>query len=324
MSERKYSPPNYSFDNHLPAKNQSNIIAVMKDCTLCPRNCHVNRLRGQVGYCGQTAQLMAARAALHFWEEPSLSGKNGSGTVFFSGCSLRCIYCQNYHIALGKTGHTISIQRLSEIFLELQTKGAHNINLVTPTHFVPQICNALDLAKQQGLRLPVIYNTSSYEHVETLRMLEGLVDIYLPDMKYQSAVLSKAYSNAPDYFTVACKAIAEMVRQTGSPSFSSGSQLMTRGVIIRHLLLPGQAGDSKRILRYLYNTFGDSIYISIMKQYTPLEQVCHIPELNRTVTEAEYNRVLDFAQRIGIRNGYQQEGKPADESFIPMFDGEGL
>lgn len=297
----------------------------LSDCTLCPRECHVNRNVGEIGYCGQNARLTAARAALHFWEEPCLSGANGSGAVFFGGCNLRCVYCQNHEIAQSRAGREITLSRLSGVFLELQEKGAHNINLVTPTHFVPQIITALQTAKQQGLRLPVVYNTSAYEKVETLRMLEGLVDIYLPDLKYRDPVLSEAYSHAADYFDAAASAIAEMVRQVGAPVFTNGEDsLMQRGVIVRHLLLPGCAKDSRQILRYLHETFKNDIYISIMNQYTPLSQVSDIPLLNRRVLDEEYSRIVDYAIRIGIENGFIQEGETASESFIPAFDYEGI
>lgn len=300
------------------------IAEQMDDCTLCPRVCHVNRAIGQVGYCGQSAELVAARAALHFWEEPCISGANGSGTVFFSGCSLRCIFCQNHDIALGKQGKGISPDRLADIFLELQEKGAHNINLVTPTHYIPQICYALRKAKATGLTIPIVYNTGSYEETASLRMLEGLVDIYLPDLKYYSSELSKAYSNAPDYFEKATAAIAEMYRQVGKPQFDASNGLMQKGLIVRHLLLPGETKDSKKILRYLHETYGNDIYVSIMNQYTPLPQIAHIPQLNRRITDEEYDRVLHFAEVIGIEQGFWQEGETADESFIPPFNYEGL
>ncbi len=296
----------------------------MTDCILCPRRCHANRAAGQMGYCGQTDQLMAARAALHFWEEPCISGTNGSGTVFFSGCNMRCVFCQNHSIALGETGQPVSLERLVEIFLELQTKGAHNINLVTPTHFIPQIAKALEAAKLQGLIIPIVYNTGSYEEVSSLRLLDGLVDIYLPDLKYYSSELSLRFSHATDYFEKATAAIAEMYRQTGSPVFDKTSGLLTRGMIVRHLLLPGQTKDSKKVLRYLHETYGIDIYISIMNQYTPLPHVADTPELNHPVTDEEYQRVLTFAERLGIQNGFYQEGDTAEESFIPAFDGEGL
>lgn len=300
------------------------ITSYMSDCTLCPRRCHANRAAGQTGFCGQTAQLRAARAALHFWEEPCISGDCGSGTVFFSGCSLQCIFCQNHEIALGESGKVISVERLARIFLELQEKGAANINLVTAGHFIPQVCRALELSKADGLSIPIVYNTGSYEEVPSLRLLEGLVDIWLPDLKYFSCDLSARYSSAPDYFQVATAAIAEMFRQTPTAVFDSKTGLMQRGIIVRHLMLPGQAADSKKILRYLHTTYGNAIYISIMNQYTPLADVSGLPELNRRVTPEEYRRVLDFADRIGIENGFMQEDGTAAESFIPPFDYEGI
>ena len=300
------------------------ITSYMSDCTLCPRRCHANRAAGQTGFCRQSAQLRAARAALHFWEEPCISGDCGSGTVFFSGCSLQCIFCQNHEIALGESGKVISVERLARIFLELQEKGAANINLVTAGHFIPQVCRALELSKADGLSIPIVYNTGSYEEVPSLRLLEGLVDIWLPDLKYFSGDLSARYSSAPDYFQVATAAIAEMFRQTPTAVFDSKTGLMQRGIIVRHLMLPGQAADSKRILRYLHTTYGDAIYISIMNQYTPLADVSGLPELNRRVTPEEYRRVLDFADRIGIENGFMQEDGTAAESFIPPFDYEGI
>ncbi len=312
-------------ENTNQSNNKNETWPELSDCTLCPRECHVNRNAGEIGYCGQTAKLTAARAALHFWEEPCLSGTNGSGTVFFSGCNLRCVYCQNHEIAQGQTGREISALRLSEIFLELQDKGAHNINLVTPAHFVPQIITALNAAKKQGLSIPVIYNTSAYEKAETLCMLEGLVDIYLPDLKYHDTALSSSYSHAPDYFETASAAIAEMVRQVGVPVFANGEDsLMLRGVIVRHLLLPGCGKDSRRILRFLHETFKNDIYVSIMNQYTPLPRVSAIPSLNRRVSGKEYERIVDYAIRTGIENGFIQEGETCSESFIPDFDCEGI
>lgn len=297
---------------------------LMSDCTLCPRKCHANRLAGQVGFCGQTADLTAARAALHYWEEPCISGSTGSGAVFFTGCNLQCVFCQNHNIAIGKIGKVISPERLTEIFFELQAKGAANINLVTGTHFIPQIALALSSAKAQGLTIPIVYNTGSYEEVASLGLLEGLVDIYLPDLKYFSSELSAKYSHAADYFQKASAAIAEMYRQTGAPVIDPQTGLIRQGVIVRHLLLPGETKDSKKILRYLHDTYKNDIYVSIMNQYTPLKHVAQIPALNHKVTEEEYDRVLVFTERLGIEQGFYQEGETAGESFIPDFDGEGL
>lgn len=295
-------------------------------CDLCPRKCLVDRKKGEKGICGQTESLKVARAALHFWEEPCISGDAGSGAVFFSGCPLHCVFCQNGNIANGTVGKEISLERLVDIFLELQEKGANNINLVTPGHFVPQIVKALDQAKKEGLTLPVVYNTSSYETVDTIRMLDGYVDIYLPDFKYMSPVLSKKYSRAPDYAQVAKAAIAEMVRQTGRAEFVNGDEdnLILRGTIVRHLTLPGCMEDSMQILKYLHETYGDTIYISIMNQFTPLSNLEKYPELNRRITDEEYETLVDYAIDIGIENGFIQEGDTAEESFIPAFDCEGV
>lgn len=298
----------------------------LSDCTLCPRACHADRTSGQKGYCGQTHGITAARAALHMWEEPCLSGQTGSGTVFFSGCNMRCVYCQNHTISEGLAGKKISVHRLSEIFLELQGKDACNINLVTPTHFVPQIIEALRLAKNNGLVIPIVYNTSSYEKVETLKRLEGLVDIYLPDLKYYSPALSGKYSAAEDYFICASAAIGEMVRQVPCPVFDSHG-LMKKGVIVRHLALPGCMEDSKNVLQYLYETYKNNIYVSIMSQYTPLPEFLDIKtyhELNRAVTEDEYEELTDYAVSLGFENGFIQEGETCLESFIPQFDCEGI
>lgn len=298
----------------------------MEKCTLCPRNCKKNRLEGEVGICGQTEKLKVARAALHYWEEPCISGEKGSGAIFFSGCALHCVFCQNREIANGTVGKEISKERLTEICLELQEKGANNINLVTPGHFVPQIISAIEEAKREGLSIPIVYNTSSYENVDTIKKLEGIVDIYLPDFKYMNSKISAAYSHAPDYSKVAKAAIAEMVRQTGEASFyqKENQELMKKGVIVRHLLLPGNLADSKEIVRYLYEIYHDKIFISIMNQFTPLASLESYPELNRKVTEEEYDELVDYAIELGIENGFIQEGETAEESFIPEFNYEGV
>lgn len=295
-----------------------------KPCTICPRNCAAERGRGDVGVCGQTEEIRVARAALHYWEEPCISGREGSGAVFFSGCALHCVFCQNRKIAQGNAGRTVSGGRLAEIFLGLQEQGANNINLVTAGHFVPQLIPAIESAKRQGLTIPVVYNSSGYERVETLGRLEGHVDIYLPDFKYMSPQLSARYSHAADYADVAKRAVAEMVRQTGPAVFAGGDEdgLMRRGTIVRHLLLPGCADDAKAVIRYLYETYGDDIYISIMNQFTPLSGLSDYPEINRRVTEAEYDAVVDYAIGLGVECGFIQEGETAEESFIPDFDGE--
>ena len=264
-----------------------------------------------------------ARAALHMWEEPCISGKEGSGAVFFSGCSLGCIYCQNREISGGESGMDISVDRLADIFLELQSQGANNINLVTAGHYVPQVKTALEKAKNAGLRIPIVYNSSGYEKVETLKLLEGLVDVYLPDFKYMDPALARQYSGAEDYPSVARGAIREMVRQRSQPQFDECG-IMTAGVVVRHLLLPGHVKEAKRIVEYLHQEYGEQIYISMMNQYTPGPSVTEDPLLKRRVTKREYERLLDFAQEIGIVQGFYQEGETAKESFIPAFDCQGV
>lgn len=299
-------------------------------CRLCPRACGADRSRG-AGACRTSIKkneegewtIPVARAALHFWEEPCISGEKGSGAVFFSGCNLGCVFCQNREISTGMSGKWITVKRLSEIFLELEEQGANNINLVTAGHVLPFVREALLLAKERGLHIPVLYNTSSYETVEAVKSLSGLVDIYLPDLKYTAGALAKRYSNAEDYFPVAAAAIAEMVRQTGAPLFDEKG-LMKRGTIVRHLVLPGSTMDSKHVIRYLYATYGDDIYISIMNQYTPMAAVREHPQLSRNVPKWEYDRVVDYAVSLGVHNGFTQEGSAASESFIPPFDHTGV
>lgn len=293
---------------------------MLNSCKICPRECGVNRNLGQIGYCKEGSEIVAARAALHYWEEPCISGEEGSGAVFFSGCNMGCVFCQNENISHGKIGKEISLRRLVDIFFELKEKGARNINLVTPTHYIPQIKEAILIAKKEKLNLPFVYNTSSYEKVESLRSLEGLIDIYLPDLKYYSNEMSLKYSKANDYFSYATKAIDEMVRQVGTPKFED--DMMTRGVIVRHLLLPEGLNDSKKIVKYLYQTYKDDIYISLMSQYTPMQGV--LPPLNRKVTKKEYDKLVDFAIELGVENGFIQEGETASESFIPPFNCEGI
>lgn len=295
----------------------------LSSCTLCPRNCRKDRNSGKTGFCGMDNTIYLARAALHMWEEPCISGKKGSGAVFFSGCGLRCCFCQNHDIAIGSRGLPVSVERLCEIFLELQEKGAANINLVTGAHYVPQIIQALDMAREKGMDLPVVYNSSGYEKTETLRLLEGYVDIYLPDMKYMESELAQKFSHAADYPETAEKAIREMVRQTGECEFGKDGYIR-KGTIVRHLILPGHTRNSIKVLRYLHETYGDDIYISIMNQYTPVCMSDMYKELNRKVTKREYEKVLDAAVDMGIKNGFIQEGKTASESFIPEFDYEGV
>lgn len=289
-------------------------------CMLCPRSCGADRVNGKTGYCKETATVRVARISLHMWEEPCISGENGSGTIFFSGCPLRCVFCQNKQIALGEKGAALTTDELCDAFLLLQEKKAENINLVTPTHFVPRIVKAIECAKTKGLTIPIVYNTSSYECVETIKMLDGLVDIYLPDLKYQSDELSRRYSNAPDYFAHAAKAIDEMVRQTGKPVFEQKN--MKRGTIVRHMIMPGHTRDSINIIRYLYNKYRDDVFLSIMNQYTPPKDIAQqgFDELMRTVTKREYEKVVNDAIALGVTNAFIQEGEAASKSFIPDFD----
>lgn len=291
-----------------------------ESCRLCARNCGINRTK-TVGYCKATAEIVVARAALHHWEEPPISGTRGSGTIFFSGCSLSCVFCQNREISRGRVGKTINTNRFAEIMIELQTKGAHNINLVTPTHYIPSIAEAIRFARKCGLTIPIVYNTGSYETVEALKMLEGLVDIYLPDLKYYTEKTSVAYSNARSYPQVARAAIAEMYRQAGKPEFDENG-IMKKGLIVRILLLPGHVAEAKLSLKYLMDTYGDNIYVSLMNQYTPMPDMR--PPLNRAVTHEEYADLVGYAVKLGLKNGFTQDFGTAKESFIPPFDNTGI
>lgn len=292
-------------------------------CMLCPRYCDVDR-ETKTGYCGADNTVKIARAALHHWEEPCISGRRGSGTVFFSYCNLKCVFCQNYRISTWHQGKHISTACLAEKFLDLQAQGAHNINLVTPTHYVPQIIEALALAKTDGLSIPIVYNSSAYETVETIQMLNGYIDIYLPDLKYYDDTYAIKYSRAEHYFQYASAAIAQMFAQAGSPVFDSDG-MMRSGVIVRHLMLPHLLFDSKKILDYLYQTYHDDIYISIMSQYTPLSALINdYPELNMKIQPAYYSALIDYAVKLGITNAFIQEGEAADESFIPSFSPDEL
>ena len=296
---------------------------ILNCCTLCPRECKVNRNKGEIGLCGMDSKIKVARIAPHYFEEPPISGDKGSGAIFFSGCNLKCIFCQNYNISTNNFGKEISINSLATKMVKLQKDGVHNINLVTPTHFIPQIKDSIKQAKKMGLSIPIVYNTSSYEKKESLKMLDGLIDIYLPDLKYYDDILAIRYSKAPNYFNIAIDAIEEMYRQVGPVQFDSNG-IMKKGIIVRHLLLPGHIEDSKKILEYLHLIYGDNIFISIMNQYTPLDQVKNIEELNRCVTEDEYNELIDYAVELGINNAFVQDGETQKESFIPDFDLTGI
>lgn len=324
---------------------------LMTKCRLCPRKCGADRWDGETGVCGVPADIYAGRAMLHHWEEPCISGTEedktdgGAGAVFFSGCVLKCVYCQNYDLSHvrhnGKIpGKRISVERLAEIFLELQEEGANNIDLVTPTQYIPQIAEALRIDGhnvhhpghsgeeqkfgRRRLTIPVIFNCGGYESADALRLLEGLVDVYLTDFKYMDHEAARKYSAAEDYPERAKEALAEMVRQCPEAIFSENG-LIQRGVIIRHLVLPGMVHNSRETVRYIYETYGDSVWLSLMNQYTPFgAAAAHFPELGRKVTRREYDAVVDYALDLGVENAYIQEGATQKESFIPSFNGEGV
>lgn len=292
-------------------------------CSLCPRMCGTDRAAGQKGFCGGGNLVRVARAALHYWEEPCISGESGSGTVFFSGCTMRCVFCQNKEISRSEVGKEITIERLAEIYLELAAKGANNINLVTPMHYAPQITAALDIARKNGLTLPIVWNTGGWERRESIAAVRDYADIWLSDFKYFDSSLGESLSKAPNYFSVAAAALDQMVKQTCEPVFDENG-IMRRGVIVRHLMLPGHLDDTKNVLRFLYENYGDSIWISIMNQYTPMCYDPRFPELSRTVSDEEYNEAIDFACELGIENAFVQEGGTVGESFIPPFDLSGV
>ena len=299
------------------------MLELLKKCELCPRKCQVNRLNGETGFCGATDKIKIARAALHQWEEPCISGTNGSGTVFFSHCTLKCVFCQNYNLSHNNFGKEITIERLSQIFLNLQEKKAHNINLVTPTHYIPQIIEAIKLSKNNGLTIPIVYNSSGFETLETIKLLNGYIDIYLPDFKYFNNDIAKKYSFANNYFDNISDCLLEMFNQVGEPQFEN--DIMQKGMIIRHLVLPGFTKDSMNILNHIFKNFKNKVYISIMNQYTPIiSNLKNYPEIARNLTDKEYDEVLDYAISLGIENAFIQEGETAKESFIPDFDLTGI
>lgn len=291
-------------------------------CELCPRKCHINRNINK-GICSNTSTLKVARSALHYFEEPSISGTNGSGTIFFSGCNLKCCYCQNKEISNDNFGINISVERLSELMLELQKKKANNINLVTPTHFVPSIIEAIKLARRNGLSIPIVYNTSGYESVATIKQLAGYIDIYLTDFKYFDNKLGEDLSKVKNYFEIASLALEEMYKQVGKNKFASNG-MMTKGIIVRCLVLPTKGTDTKKIINYLYKKYQDNIYLSIMNQYTPVNHSDTFTFLNDKVSDKEYDDIINYALDLGVKNAYIQEGETQDESFIPPFDLEGL
>lgn len=287
------------------------------NCNICPRKCNTERKEGK-GFCNSSDKMKIARADLHFWEEPCISGKEGSGTVFFCGCNLKCVFCQNIKISRGDMGKYVSEDELCDIFFMLKEKGANNINLVTPTHFTDNIIISIDKAKKKGLSIPILYNTSGYEDIESLKKLENKIDIYLPDFKYWDNLYAKKYSNCNNYREIAIKAIDEMVRQVGKPQFDERG-IIKKGVIIRHLALPYLEEDSKKILKYIYDTYKDDVYISIMSQYTPPKNI-EFEELKYPIRDYQYREIVEYAEKIGIKNAYIQDGESVGESFIPEFE----
>lgn len=298
------------------------MMNLLRECRLCPRSCGIDRLK-QIGFCGASDKVKIALVSLHQWEEPCLIGERGAGTVFFSNCNLRCCFCQNHQISQGGYGVEVTVERIAEIFLEQQERGAANIDLVTPTHYVPQIITALDIAKSKGLNIPIVYNSNGYENVETIELLKGYVDIFLPDLKYFDDETAVRYSSAPNYFKTASKAIAKMFELVGSTEFDS-SGLMKRGLIVRHLILPNHRRESMKIVEWLYKTFGDAIYISLMNQYTPMFNSVKYKELNRRLTTFEYDSVINYALELGIKNCYIQVGRTASKEFVPNFNLDGV
>lgn len=299
------------------------MLSMLENCRLCPRNCNVNRLKNEVGFCKSNVNLNIARVSLHDWEEPCISGSRGSGTVFFSNCNLNCVFCQNHEISQQGIGKEVSIERLSTIFMEQQERGAHNINLVTPTHFVPQIIEAIKLSKAIGLKIPIVYNSNGYENIDTIKALNGYIDVYLPDLKYMSDKYAKRYSKVSNYFEFASKAIDEMFKQAPKLIFNKDG-LLTSGVIIRHLMLPGLLFDSKKLIDYIYNKYGDNIYISIMNQYTPMFNSKEYPEINKPLNPKHYDSLINHCIDIGIKNAFIQEDGTVKESFVPHFDLRGV
>ncbi|MGN0181573.1 MAG: radical SAM protein [Candidatus Ornithomonoglobus sp.] len=293
----------------------------LKSCRLCPRQCGADRLNGERGFCGAGREVRIARAALHFWEEPCISGSSGSGTVFFSNCTMKCVYCQNYEVSTNNLGYAVTEEELGEIFLDLQRQGANNINLVTPTHYVPQIIAALDIAKECGMNLPIVYNTGGYELPKTIEILCGYVDIYMPDFKYYDNKIAAQYSKASDYLERVTAALDSMYRQTGATVLNENG-IMQRGMIIRHLMLPGRMSDTVHIINYIHKRFGDNVYFSLMSQYTPIRHIEGIEKLNGRLDERAYKAAVELCERLGMERVFIQNGEAASESFIPEFTGE--
>lgn len=303
--------------------NNSSFLNLLEKCDLCPRKCYVNRSKGELGFCNASKDVKIAKVTLHNWEEPCISGTKGSGTVFFSNCNLKCVFCQNHNISHDGTGKIVSINRLSEIFLEQQERGAHNINLVTPTHYVPQIIEALKLAKNKGLSIPILYNSNGYESIDTIKALSGFIDVYLPDLKYYRDKYALKYSKAPNYFNTASEVITEMVSQVGKSLFDDNG-IIQKGVIVRHLMLPGLLFDSKKVIDYIYTTFNDSVYISLMNQYTPMHEALKYPEINKALNPDHYDSLVDYCVNLGITKAFIQEIGTSSTAFVPDFDLSGV
>ena len=291
---------------------------ILEKCTICPHKCKVNRVNGKIGRCKSSNKIKIALASLHNFEEPCISGYNGSGTIFFSNCNLSCKYCQNYKISQEGKGYEISIEELANIMLEQQKKGAHNINLVTPTMYAVQIIEAIKIAKNKGLNIPILYNTNGYETKETIKMLEGYIDVYLPDLKYYSNDISKKYSNVDNYFEYATKAIKEMIKQVGYPEFDEEG-IIKRGVIIRHLILPNYMQNTKNILKWIKENLSEKVYVSIMAQYFPTYKAKELEFLNRKVSKKEYKEIENFLYTLNLENGYIQELGEHEEEYVPEF-----
>lgn len=298
-------------------------LTILNNCNVCPRNCGIDRISGKVGFCKSGVTVKVAKAYGHMWEEPCVSGTKGSGTVFFSNCNLRCVFCQNHDISQSSIGKEISVERLSEIFLEQQAKGYHNINLVNPTHYVPQIITALGMAKKSGLTIPVVYNSNGYENIESIKALNGYIDVYIPDLKYFNDKYAIKYSSAPNYFNIASKVIEEMVVQVGTPVFNE-DDIMIKGVIIRHLMLPGLLFDSKKVVDYIYKIFGDSVYLSLMNQYTPMFKATEYAEINRPLNPDHYDSLIDYCVDLGYKNAFIQESGTSSTVYVPDFNLQGI
>ena len=288
-------------------------------CEICPHKCGVNRTKNEVGRCKSTDKVKIALYSLHHFEEPCISGKHGSGTVFFSNCNLNCVYCQNYEISQQGKGREITIEELAKILIKQQDRHAENINLVTPTSYTLQIIEAIKIAKKNGLNIPIIYNTNGYENIDTLKLLEGYVDVYLPDLKYYDNELGKKYSKVDNYFEIATKAIQEMYRQVGSPKFTHNGMIQ-KGVMIRHLVLPNHIENSKKILKWLKENMDEQVYIDIMAQYFPTYKAKDMKDLNRKLTKEEYQEIEEYVYQLDIQNGYMQELGEHEEEYVPKWD----